>query len=1076
MKGLFVFKRYGAVSVAATALVLTMMPCNASAWDWPCFWPPCDSREQDTESNEPVAKECEVGIWSRQETNIRDRVVTNGGKVGSDTRVEVGVDAVVNGDALSIGDIFLRDKSTVNGNAIAGGSITKQNMVVVTGDTIYNGTVPAYDIASRSFSHGTENITVDQGMTEMLAPGDYGEVHVIDGGTLVFSAGTYNLQKLIADYGNINLKFDISGGKIAINTNEELQFGDLNTLSLIGGDDPTRVQFYSNSEGQVRIGTDSTFVGIVTAPFAEIWVSSSTTFSGAIFGRRVWIDTDTTVNLSDLCIHEATEDTDDTDTSLDTDDTDDTEDTAINEDTTADFDDDFERGNVPDEPTESGDPYDPGPTCDPAEQLVSWSGGDESFVILNCADDPVDCETWDGGFVVEPATGGDLCEIAYCTEAGDEVGFEIEATTPGCAGVPGLVPDDEPCPMITLELGTPPVESDCHGLPKIPAVTDPQPDPDCLAKGGSVEACTLAAEECVTTTYCSDDEGNDRPTYERDDPSIENWDEGLIKDTITSHGDRPALPAEAYIHASPCLVRDWVPYSSGGQDENSEHFPTFRIGFDRANDGELSPKMDEEFAPVIGDSGTWGWNKGSRKWGASFDVGIDTQVSYLKGYWAEGAEVGAAYQARARAGVTVLEKDIEVASFDIFNKVGMCDWATGFDMEVFGNNMDFSDSFTVDNNSNNFVTYETHAGAPDNLVATCKARLTDLFNATRELLERLGKADLFQDAWETYKQTGELALEPMLEEAEVSGYRDRYITAYNDVFLPAMAAFQTARQAAMAHDFSAKVLDLRYQARSKDILDRVEIGPFDVHISAGTSGTLDAEVHYKNKLAFDETTSSGYMLPTFTEAMSSNPKVDLGGYAYAGAGIDLGIVGGSVGIDASLDIIHLQFPINGHYTINPVPHDAHNPNGDVINEAGTVDWNVDWHSDAKLMLTMMRGHIDLVLRGWVRFLWKKIKKTWRRTLVSWPGKEKMTKELFNFGETTTLLTTPNFFTLPELEITPAQQGPTQQQMRNILNPPVGRIYYTVDDTLRDIRMIRAGIGWWNNPNSMNETICTPAPQ
>ncbi|MCK9523017.1 MAG: hypothetical protein M0R76_08220, partial [Proteobacteria bacterium] len=76
---------------------------------------------------------CAYGIFSQTETNIRDRVQITPGVVGANTRVEVGVEAKLNGDIVSAGTLFLRDRCTVNANVWAGGTITTQNQVTVTG-------------------------------------------------------------------------------------------------------------------------------------------------------------------------------------------------------------------------------------------------------------------------------------------------------------------------------------------------------------------------------------------------------------------------------------------------------------------------------------------------------------------------------------------------------------------------------------------------------------------------------------------------------------------------------------------------------------------------------------------------------------------------------------------------------------------------------------------------------------------------------------------------------------------------------------------------------------------------------
>jgi hypothetical protein len=94
-------------------------------------------------SNTASAQTCKYGIYSTTETNIRDRVQLTPGIVGSNTKVEIGVEAKINGDIVSAGTVFLRDRCVVNANVWAGGAITKQNQVTVTGTQQANAVGPA---------------------------------------------------------------------------------------------------------------------------------------------------------------------------------------------------------------------------------------------------------------------------------------------------------------------------------------------------------------------------------------------------------------------------------------------------------------------------------------------------------------------------------------------------------------------------------------------------------------------------------------------------------------------------------------------------------------------------------------------------------------------------------------------------------------------------------------------------------------------------------------------------------------------------------------------------------------------
>ncbi|MBN2718926.1 MAG: hypothetical protein JXX14_23975, partial [Deltaproteobacteria bacterium] len=112
--------------------------------------------------------------------------------------------------------------------------------------------------------------------------------------------------------GDATIIFDSQEDFIEINTQQTLRFGDRNVFELTDGTDPTQVQFYSNTYDQIKIGTDTTFSGVITAPYGQIYAFSRTTINGNLIARSVWVDTDSTVHPIQNCTEFNTE-FDDTD-------------------------------------------------------------------------------------------------------------------------------------------------------------------------------------------------------------------------------------------------------------------------------------------------------------------------------------------------------------------------------------------------------------------------------------------------------------------------------------------------------------------------------------------------------------------------------------------------------------------------------------------------------------------------------------------------------------------------------------------------------------------------------------------
>jgi len=252
-------------------------------------------------SSSAVAQVCGYGIYSTQQTNIRDRVQLSPGAVGSGAYVEVGVEAKVNGDIVSAGTVFLRDRCTVNANVYAAGSISKQNQVVVTGGEYPNVAVAPEIIETKTVTPGTQNFNLYNGNHLDLAPGAYRDMHLYDGSSLTLHEGVYSFRTFIMEAGNAALNFNPDDGFIEVNVSGELRFGDRNQFVLAGEADPVQVQFYTNGTNQVKVGTDSTFNGVITAPNAQVYVFSRVTVNGALYGKQVWVDADAKVNFYPNC-------------------------------------------------------------------------------------------------------------------------------------------------------------------------------------------------------------------------------------------------------------------------------------------------------------------------------------------------------------------------------------------------------------------------------------------------------------------------------------------------------------------------------------------------------------------------------------------------------------------------------------------------------------------------------------------------------------------------------------------------------------------------------------------------------
>jgi hypothetical protein len=238
---------------------------------------------------------CVVGTNS---LTIGARVTTSGGLACDSLSMES--NAVANGGANinNVSGTHVRiSGATLYGPVdIAGPAPSAANGELVNGGkivgTVTTGAGQQATLATQTVSAGTSPITVNTNSPAMtIAPGNYGAV-AIQGSTVTFTGGTYNLASLTIDAGTIVL--NPSGSPIAINVKGAITING----GIFSSGSAANVTYYSDSNAStaVVINTGVTgFPGSITAPNGNVTIGSRVNVDGCVGAKNVVINPDTVI-------------------------------------------------------------------------------------------------------------------------------------------------------------------------------------------------------------------------------------------------------------------------------------------------------------------------------------------------------------------------------------------------------------------------------------------------------------------------------------------------------------------------------------------------------------------------------------------------------------------------------------------------------------------------------------------------------------------------------------------------------------------------------------------------------------
>jgi len=144
---------------------------------------------------------------------------------------------------------------------------------------------------------GTENVTVDKNQTLVLAPGDYKKIKVNDRGTLTFTGGVYNIEKLEAKKSS-HVNFE---NATEVRIEEEMKLSKRVYVGPADGSliDASDIIFYigGDDDDAAKLEEEVEFYGTIYAATGEVELKKEVSFTGSILAPEIKIDKESELAL-----------------------------------------------------------------------------------------------------------------------------------------------------------------------------------------------------------------------------------------------------------------------------------------------------------------------------------------------------------------------------------------------------------------------------------------------------------------------------------------------------------------------------------------------------------------------------------------------------------------------------------------------------------------------------------------------------------------------------------------------------------------------------------------------------------
>jgi hypothetical protein len=238
-------------------------------------------------------------LYANGAISIADRVAIRaaGGLFGTvdnsgSGEVDLGVESTT-GDVLSVGRVFMRNRSHVRGLIKTGAELVQQTDTTVDGtiEQFASFVLPTFPALSVAFPANAERIDLQPDQVRSIAPAAYADVAVKSRATLRLTAGTYYFEALTVEP-SARIELDKSAGPVHVYVQKTLTHRGAFVHSNGSGSG-----FTLDFAGTSSVYLEAAFEGIVRAPEATLVLGSSSpiTFTGEFAARQFEVRPDATV-------------------------------------------------------------------------------------------------------------------------------------------------------------------------------------------------------------------------------------------------------------------------------------------------------------------------------------------------------------------------------------------------------------------------------------------------------------------------------------------------------------------------------------------------------------------------------------------------------------------------------------------------------------------------------------------------------------------------------------------------------------------------------------------------------------